>query len=313
MSHVPRLRLADRRPRRTAAVAVFGLFTVVAACSSAATAEPTRTGPVNPAPPSTGVSVTPTATAPTPTTAATTVSTTTESTMVPPTTTVSTTTSQPAAPVLARRELGRSVEGRPITAIERGTKGGTVVVVIGVIHGDEDAGAAIVDRLEEVRRAGGHRPVAGAVDEPRRAGRRHAARTPTRSTSTATSRWAGARSASRATGSTPATGPASEPETQAIVAFLAAARAEPGDLVPPGPQPHRAGRGPGRRDPPPLRRADRAAHRAGHRRHVHRRRRGAGPAARCPSAVAFIVELGPTLTAPQADTHAQAVLAVAKL
>ena len=85
------------------------------------------------------------------------------------------------------RELGRSVQGRAITAIERGTKGGTPIVVIGVIHGDEDAGTAIVDQL-------------GALDVPkgidlwlvpsmnpdgRRTGR---AATPTRSTSTGTSR-----------------------------------------------------------------------------------------------------------------------------
>jgi protein MpaA len=43
--------------------------------------------------------------------------------------------------------FGRSVEGRPLTAIERGTPGGTVVLVIGVIHGDEPAGAAVVDTL----------------------------------------------------------------------------------------------------------------------------------------------------------------------
>ena len=44
-------------------------------------------------------------------------------------------------------ELGRSVEGRPITAVERGTPGGTAVLVIGCIHGDEDAGMAVVDDL----------------------------------------------------------------------------------------------------------------------------------------------------------------------
>jgi protein MpaA len=44
-------------------------------------------------------------------------------------------------------ELGRSVEGRPITAVERGTPGGAVVLVIGVIHGDEQAGVAILEEL----------------------------------------------------------------------------------------------------------------------------------------------------------------------
>ncbi|HEY5662839.1 MAG TPA: M14 family zinc carboxypeptidase [Ilumatobacter sp.] len=44
-------------------------------------------------------------------------------------------------------EIGRSVEGRPITVIRRGDPAGTRVMVVGVIHGDEDAGTAIVDRL----------------------------------------------------------------------------------------------------------------------------------------------------------------------
>ncbi len=43
--------------------------------------------------------------------------------------------------------IGRSVEDRPITVVRRGTAGGTRVLVVGVIHGDEDAGADIVDVL----------------------------------------------------------------------------------------------------------------------------------------------------------------------
>ena len=43
--------------------------------------------------------------------------------------------------------IGRSVEDRPITVVRRGTEGGTKVLVVGVIHGDEDAGADIVDVL----------------------------------------------------------------------------------------------------------------------------------------------------------------------
>jgi protein MpaA len=43
--------------------------------------------------------------------------------------------------------IGRSVEDRPITVVRRGTPGGTKVLVVGVIHGDEDAGAGIVDVL----------------------------------------------------------------------------------------------------------------------------------------------------------------------
>ncbi len=44
-------------------------------------------------------------------------------------------------------EIGRSVQGRPISVIRRGTPGGTRVLAVGVIHGNESAGTAIIDRL----------------------------------------------------------------------------------------------------------------------------------------------------------------------
>lgn len=50
-------------------------------------------------------------------------------------------------PVDTEIEIGRSVEGRPITVVRRGTAGGTRVLAVGVIHGNEDAGVAIIDRL----------------------------------------------------------------------------------------------------------------------------------------------------------------------
>jgi protein MpaA len=53
--------------------------------------------------------------------------------------------------------IGYSVEGRPITAIERGTPGGKVVLVFGVIHGNERDGHKIVDVLE-------NQPVPPGVD-----------------------------------------------------------------------------------------------------------------------------------------------------
>jgi murein peptide amidase A len=43
--------------------------------------------------------------------------------------------------------LGLSVGGRPIIAERSGTLGGRRVLVVGVIHGNEDAGVAIVDEL----------------------------------------------------------------------------------------------------------------------------------------------------------------------
>jgi protein MpaA len=73
-------------------------------------------------------------------------------TLAPTTTTVPPTTTVPGiaglvTDAVTAREIGRSVEGRPITAVQRGTPGGTRVVVIGVIHGDEDDGVAVVERL----------------------------------------------------------------------------------------------------------------------------------------------------------------------
>ncbi len=43
--------------------------------------------------------------------------------------------------------VGTSVQGRDITLIRRGTAGGTRVLLIGAIHGNEDAGVAIIDHL----------------------------------------------------------------------------------------------------------------------------------------------------------------------
>lgn len=47
-------------------------------------------------------------------------------------------------------EIGRSVEGRPISLFRRGLPGGTRVLVVGVIHGNEDAGVEVVERLRSV-------------------------------------------------------------------------------------------------------------------------------------------------------------------
>jgi protein MpaA len=48
------------------------------------------------------------------------------------------------------REVGRSVLGRPLTAVRRGDGTGRVVLVIGVIHGDEPAGYDIVRQLDQL-------------------------------------------------------------------------------------------------------------------------------------------------------------------
>lgn len=93
-----------------------------------------------------------------PTTVATT-STTTTTTIAPTTlapTTLAPTTLPPAtvaaatlAPndFLGEETIGYSAQGRPIVASHRGTPGGTVILVVGVIHGNENAGLAILADL----------------------------------------------------------------------------------------------------------------------------------------------------------------------
>jgi protein MpaA len=44
-------------------------------------------------------------------------------------------------------EIGRSVWGNPITVVRRGDPDGVRVLVIGVIHGNEDAGVTVLDQL----------------------------------------------------------------------------------------------------------------------------------------------------------------------
>ncbi len=48
---------------------------------------------------------------------------------------------------LGEEVIGTSAQGRPITAYHRGTAGGIVVLVVGVIHGNEDDGLAVIDLL----------------------------------------------------------------------------------------------------------------------------------------------------------------------
>lgn len=65
---------------------------------------------------------------------------------------VATPASGAAAPLTTREVVGRSVEGRAITAVHRTSEGATRrVLVVGSIHGDERAGMRVVREL--VRRA----------------------------------------------------------------------------------------------------------------------------------------------------------------
>lgn len=55
-----------------------------------------------------------------------------------------------AAPQAAELEVGRSVRGREIVAYERGDQSAPVTLVVGVIHGTEPAGLAVIRRLRRV-------------------------------------------------------------------------------------------------------------------------------------------------------------------
>jgi protein MpaA len=57
---------------------------------------------------------------------------------------------EPAPPrVIEQREIGISVQGRPITAYRLGTPGGKVVLAVGNIHGDEQTGIEVVQYIRD--------------------------------------------------------------------------------------------------------------------------------------------------------------------
>jgi murein peptide amidase A len=55
-----------------------------------------------------------------------------------------------AAPQVSERDVGRSVRGREIVAYERGDPTAPVTLVVGVIHGTEPAGLAVIRRLRQM-------------------------------------------------------------------------------------------------------------------------------------------------------------------
>jgi len=223
----------------------------------------------------------------------------------PPTTTPPTTT----PPVVQQLELGRSVEGRPITAIERGTPGGTAVLVIGCIHGDEDAGLAVAHDLMDATVPDG--VDLWLVPSMNPDGQAHQVRTNAHQVDLNRNfpqNWAplGQPGDSQYAG----TGPASEPETAAVVALVE--RVKPTLTV----WYHQD-----------LNRIDVGTGRAGQiqRRYAQLTGLPVAPvtggtytgtatqweSAEVPKGVAFIVELGPSIDDASAAAHADAVLTLA--
>ena len=192
---------------RWVAIAVAASAVVGGACANDSEADPTST---------TVASVT------TPTTASATTTvapSTTTSTILPTTTTTRPDVAGLATDALQVVEIGRSVDERPITAVERGTPGGTVVLVIGVIHGDEAAGVKVVEELATADLPPGIDLwlVESMNPDGQRSGTRHNANLVDLNRNFPYA-WAplGEPGDSQYGGS----GPASEPETQAIVSFV---------------------------------------------------------------------------------------------
>jgi len=162
---------------------------------------------------------------PTTTTTTTTITTTTSST-----TTTTLPAGTPAAAIDLTAEslvLGTSIEGRPIVAERFGSPGGRRVLVIGVIHGNEDGGVPIVDELRDRAAAGALAPdvewwlVESMNPDGQAAQDRHNANQVDLNRNFPL-RWGPI--GQPGDGQYAGTGPASEPETQAMVAFISQLR-----------------------------------------------------------------------------------------
>ena len=261
---------------------------------------------------------TPTTSAPAPSTTTTsTSSTTTTSTTTSTTTTTTTTTLAVPATIgpldldADRVGLGLSAGGRPIIAERSGTVGGRRVLVIGVIHGDEDDGVAIVDDLRS-------KPVPEGVElwiveSMNPDGQANQVRSNDNGVDLNRNfpfRWGpiGVPGDSQYAG----TGPASEPETQAMINFMGQLRPDitiwyHQDLFVVNPSDGREGR---------VR--ERYAQLTGLPMGQITGGTYTGIAAtwarnefRSADGVAFIVELGATLSPAEAVTHADAVRTIA--
>lgn len=147
------------------------------------------------------------------TTTSTSTTSTSTTTTLPPTTT---TTTIPG--FLGEEIIGTSVQGRPIMAYHRGTPGGIPILIVGVIHGNEDDGLAVIDLLRTIELPAGYDLWLLPMLNPDG----QAAQTRTNANGVDLNRnfpydWGPI--AQPGDSEYSGTGPASEPETQAFVAF----------------------------------------------------------------------------------------------
>ena len=303
--------------RRCAACLVVALG-ALAACS--ATASGSASTAVVAAPDSTQVvvatTVPPTTTAPIPPSSTSTSppTSTPASTTTPTSTTVEvTTTTVAGGDFLGEVTIGTSFDGRPITAWHRGDEGGKVILVVGVIHGNENDGLGVVDELATMALPAGidlwllpQLNPDGVARNVRGNGNgvdlnRNFPHDWTAISSRGDWQWSGP-------------GPGSEPETKAYIDF--AARIRPAltlwyhqDLFRVSPSKGRDA---------PLRRTYATLTGLPYETISGATSIYTGVAAtwtrtQVPEAMSFVIELGPTLSAVEAKVHAAAVLTIAQM
>ena len=292
-----------RGARRVLASGVLVASALLAGCSTTTsnTIDTATTPAITPGP---ATSTTTTPTTSTSTSASTSTSTSVAAT--PPPTTVA-----DAGVFLGEEVIGTSVGGRPIVATHRGTPGGMVVLVVGVIHGDENDGLAVLGLLGAMPMPSGidlwlmpaMNPDGLANDERGNGNgvdlNRNFPHDWTQIGEPGNGQYSG-------------TGPASEPETKAFIAF--AERIKPTLTIWYHQDLHRISPSTGR--DAPLR--QRYAELTGLELLSITGGTYTGVAATwvrqtVPEAMSFIVELGSSLSAEEAATHADAVLVVAQL
>ncbi len=212
---------------------------------------------------------------------------------------------------LGEEVIGTSVGGLPITASHRGTAGGTVVLVVGVIHGDENDGLAVLDLLATM-------PLPTGIDlwlMPAMNPDGYANNERGNGNGVDLNRnfphdWT--QIGSPGNGQYSGTGPASEPETQAFIAF--AERIKPTLTIWYHQDLHRISPSTGRDAPLRQRYAeltglDLLSITGG----IYTGVAATWVRLTVPDAMSFIVELGTSLSAEEAVVHAEAVLTVAQL